>query len=223
MNTESPAPMSGRKAQAARNDQRILDAARAVFSANPDAPISAVAERAGVGISALYRRYRSKDELLRRLAHDGLQRYVDEVRAALADEGDPWSAFGRFMQRCLEAGTNSVTLRFAGSFTATDEMNRLGRESYELTQRLLDRTRAAGAIRDDVDVGDFGLLFEQLQAIQVGDPARTSQLRQRYLTLLLDGLHTDSTTPLPGTAPTWQEIRGRYERPGQPRGAEDQQ
>ena len=49
-------PMSGRKAQAARNDEVILDAARAVFVADPGAPVSAVADAAGVGMSALYRR-----------------------------------------------------------------------------------------------------------------------------------------------------------------------
>jgi hypothetical protein len=43
-------PLSGRRAQAARNDQRILEAARAAFVADADAPIAAVAERAGVGI-----------------------------------------------------------------------------------------------------------------------------------------------------------------------------
>jgi AcrR family transcriptional regulator len=42
-----------RAAQAARNDQAILDAAREVFVADPTAPIAAVADRAGVGISAL--------------------------------------------------------------------------------------------------------------------------------------------------------------------------
>lgn len=170
MSTESPAPMSGRKAQAARNDQLILDAARAVFTANPDAPIAAVAERAGVGISALYRRYRSKDELLRQLAHDGLASYVAEVEAALADDGDPWDAFCRFMQRCLEAGASSVTARFAGSFTTTDEMNQLGRRSYELTRQLIERTQAAGVLRADIDVGDTSFLFSQLQSVQVGDP-----------------------------------------------------
>ena len=50
-------PMSGRQAEAARNDQRILDSARAVFVADPGAPITAVAKHAGVGISALYTRY----------------------------------------------------------------------------------------------------------------------------------------------------------------------
>lgn len=64
-----------------------LDAARAVFLADANAPISAVAERAGVGISALYRRYPSKDVLLRTLCHDGLRRYNAEADAAIRMAG----------------------------------------------------------------------------------------------------------------------------------------
>src|SRR5687768_2098567 len=96
------APLSGRRAQAARNDQRILEAARAVFVGDPDAPISAVADRAGVGIGALYRRYPSKEELLRRLCGDGLRRYIDEAQAALADDGDTWVAFVEFVRRIVD-------------------------------------------------------------------------------------------------------------------------
>ena len=92
MSTGDSPPLSGRRAQAVRNDARILDAARAVFVADPGAPISAVAKRAGVGISALYRRYPSKDELLRQLCADGLRRYIAAVEAALTDDGDPWAA-----------------------------------------------------------------------------------------------------------------------------------
>ena len=208
--TATTVPLSGRRAQAARNDQRIRDAARAVFTADPDAPIAAVAQHAGVGISALYRRYRSKDELLQRLSLDGLQRYIAEAEAALADGGEPWTAFTHFMGRCLDAGTGALTLRFAGRFTATEDLQRAGRTAHEATQRLLDRTKAAGALRTDLEVGDISLLFEQLQAVQVGDPQRTSQLRHRYLTLLLDALHTPSAAPLPGPPPNWDEISRRY-------------
>ena len=48
--------------------------------------MSAVAARAGVGISALYRRYASKEDLLRQVARDGLARYLEEAEAAVADE-----------------------------------------------------------------------------------------------------------------------------------------
>jgi AcrR family transcriptional regulator len=206
----STVPLSGRRAEALRNDQRILDAARAVFTADPDAPIATVAAHAGVGISALYRRYRSKDDLIQRLCLDGLQRYIAEAEAALADDGDPWIAFTHFMRRCLDAGTSSLTLRFAGTFIATEELQRAGRTAHDATQRLLDRTKAAGALRADIAVGDLSLLFEQLQAVQVGDQRRSSQLRHRYLTLLLDALHAPAASPLPGPPPGWDEISRRY-------------
>jgi len=202
--------LSGRQAQAARNNERILESARAVFTSDPDAPIAAVAEHAGVGISALYRRYRSKEELLQRLSLDGLRRYVAEAEAALADDGDAWTAFETFMRRSLDAGTSSLTLRLAGSFAVTDELSSEGARAAELTQRLIERTRSAGELRPDVEVGDLSLLFEQLQAVQLGDAARTSQLRHRYLALILESLHAPSALPLPGPPPTWQEIRSRY-------------
>jgi AcrR family transcriptional regulator len=169
-------PMSGRRAEAARNDRRILDAARAVFVADPGAPIAAVAEQAGVGISALYRRYASKEELLRRLCADGLVAYLAAAEEALADEGDPWAAFARFMRRVVDADTHSLTSRLAGTFTPTDELNRDAATAQELNQRLFERTRASGAIRPDLDVNDLSMVFEQLASIRIGDEARTSQL-----------------------------------------------
>jgi AcrR family transcriptional regulator len=206
------APLSGRRAEAARNDQLILDAAREVFVADPTAPIAAVAKRAGVGIGALYRRYASKEELLRRLAAEGLQQYIAAVEDALAqDDGDPWSAFSEFMRRIVDADTHSLTLRLAGTFSPTEELNREAARAQELNVRLIERTRAAGAIRPDFVVDDLSLLFEQLAAVRVADEERTRQLRHRYLALLLDALHASSGTQLPGPPPGWQEIAQRWE------------
>src|ERR1700754_2049989 len=95
-------PLSGRRAQAARNDAVTPDPARDVFIAAPSAPISAVAHKAGVGISALYRRYPSKEELLAKLCLDGLLIYVElaeEANAALDAGADPAEAFETFMVR----------------------------------------------------------------------------------------------------------------------------
>jgi hypothetical protein len=124
MDEDLPPRLPGRRTEAARNDERILEAARAVFTADPQAPISAVAERAGVGISALYRRYQSKEELLQRLSLNGLRRYLAEVEVALADDGDPWEAFAAFMRRAVDADTSSLTLHLAGTFTPTDSSTR---------------------------------------------------------------------------------------------------
>jgi AcrR family transcriptional regulator len=208
---ETHKALSGRQAEAARNDQLILDAARAVFTNDPEAPIALVAARAGVGIGALYRRYRSKDELLQRLAGDGLGRYIAETVRALADDGDPWEVFVQFMHRCVDAGAGSLTLRHAGAFTSTEELRRMGQEAYRLTQQLLERTKEAGALRAEIEVSDLSLLFEQLQAIRVGDTRRTDQLRRRYLALILDGLHAVAAAALPGPAPQWEEMNRRYD------------
>ena len=203
-------PLSGRRAEAARNDRRILEAAREVFVADPGAPIAAVAARAGVGISALYRRYGSKEELLRRLCAEGQRQYIAEAEAALADE-DPWAAFTTFMRRIVNADTHSLVLRLAGTFAPTDEMYRNGRRAEELSVRVLERTRAAGAIRPDVEAVDIALLFEQLAAVRVADEERTRQLRHRYLALVLDALHAPSGSQLPGPPPSWEEIGRRWE------------
>lgn len=205
--------LSGRRGEAARNDERILAAARAVFTADPGAPIATVAERAGVGIGALYRRYSSKDELLQRLSLDGLERYIAAAEAGLAesDSGDPWDAFTSFMRRCVEAGSGSLTLRFAGTFPSTQEQYRTGGRAHELTQRLIERLKAAGALRPDIETGDLSLIFEQLQAVKVGDEARAGQLRQRYLTLFLQAMRSPAEAPLPGPPPQWDELTRRYD------------
>ena len=212
MEQKSSPPLSGRRAQAARNDQRILESARAVFADDPGAPIAAVAEHAGVGISALYRRYDSKDHLLQRLAGDGMQRYLERLREALESDAEPWDAFVRFMHRSVDEGASSMTSRLAGTFTVTPELNEQGREIYEGTRHLLDRTKAAGVLRDDIEVGDLSMLFEQFQAIRMADDQRTGVLRRRYLELVLQALHGDVTTPLPGPPPDWNEISARYEK-----------
>jgi AcrR family transcriptional regulator len=211
MEAERPVPLSGRRAEAARNDRRILEAARAVFTADPGAPVSAVAERAGVGISALYRRYESKEDLLRHLNAEGLGRYVAVAEAALAEEGDPWEAFAGFMSRAVDADTHSLTLRLAGTFTPTEELNREGERAHELTRRLLERTKAAGVLRADIEVGDLSLIFEQMASVRVSDRKRTGQLRHRYLSLVLDALGDASAPVLPGPPPSWEEIRRRWE------------
>jgi AcrR family transcriptional regulator len=203
--------MSGRRVQAARNDELILDAAREVFVADPGAPISSVATRAGVGISALYRRYASKEELLRQLSLDGLQRYIAAAESALAHEGDAWAAFATFMRQIVDADTHSLTLRLAGTFTPTEELYQEASRAQELNVRLLDRTRAAGAVRPDLDVNDLTFVLEQVATVRAGDADRTAQLRHRYLALLLDGLRARPGDPLPGPAPTWEEIARRWD------------
>lgn len=201
-------PLAGRKGQAARNDEIIMTAARAVFLADPKAPIAAVAERAGVGISALYRRYPSKDDMLRRLCHDGLRRFIAEAEAA--GEADPWDAFRGFIERIVDADVHSLTVNLAGLFKPTPEMWADTLRANDLATELFERAQEAGALRDDAVRADIVLLLEACAAIRLPDAERTRQLRRRFLAIALRGLRPDRTK-LPGPAPDADEVNWRWQ------------
>ena len=201
-------PLNGRRAQAARNDELILTAARTVFAADPSAPIAAVAEHAGVGISAVYRRCASKEELLRRLCTDAVRLYNAEADAALADGGDGWTVFRRFMGRVVAADLYALTLRLAGTFTPDPELRHEALRAQELSTRLFERTRAAGVIRPDIVLDDIALIFEQVAAIRIADEDRTLRLRERCLALMLDALRSDPAGPSRARRPYGRRSRG---------------
>ncbi len=194
-------PLNGRRAEAARNDEQILESAREVFLADPGAPISAVAAHAGVGISALYRRYQNKQHLLQELARDGLTRFKADLEIALADDGDAWSAYSGCLGRVLDGQSQGLAQRIAGTFTPTPELTELAAETGELYARLHRRTQHAKALRNDVTAADVVVLLELVMLVDLGGPARAKALRRRYLTLLLQSLHTSSRAPLWATLP----------------------
>ena len=209
--SDTPVPLSGRKAQAARNDSTILAAARSVFMRDPSAPIAAVAHEANVGVSALYRRYPSKEELLRTLCVDGLKRYISIAEAALARDVDPGDALTNFLRAIVDSDVHSLTVHLAGRFVPSDELRALAVSAGNLAVRVLQRARSAGAVRRDLHINDLSLIFEQMAAVRLGDDDRTRALRQRCLAVHLDGLRPDAaTSKLPGTPPTDSELGQRW-------------
>jgi hypothetical protein len=114
------------------------------------------------------------------------------------------------MRRAVDAETNALTLRLAGTFRPTEELTAEAERAQRLNERLFRRTKAAGALRPDLHVNDVALVLEQLASIKLGDPERTRQLRHRYLALALEALHAPSETRLPGSPPSWQELSGRW-------------
>jgi len=209
-------PLRGRQAQAAVNDRTILQAAREVFLADPTAPISAVAERAGVGIGALYHRYNSKEDLLRTLCRRGQDIYVTEVERALASESEPWEAFVAYLQRIVAANTHGLTVRLAGTFTPSAEQLDLAERMRAMGVELFERVRGSGALRPDITYLDIEYLLEFLSTVKLGNAERSAELRQRHLTVIIDGLHNDHTTPLPGEPPTWEEQLERWKKQVEP-------
>ncbi|MDQ1724825.1 MAG: hypothetical protein QOG52_1853 [Frankiaceae bacterium] len=197
----------------AGSDQAILDAAKRVFVDDPRATVAAVANRAGVGMSAVYRRYASKEELLRRLCHDGLLRYIDEAERGLV-EADPVEGLTRFVTGLVEADVHSLTVYLGGTFTPTEEMGHSAMRAGALANELVDRVRAAGRLRAGAVAEDVGFILEACAAIRLPDPDRTAALRRRVLTLLLDGFVTgrDVAAALPEPAPEPGESAWRWRR-----------
>jgi AcrR family transcriptional regulator len=208
--TSGAAPLRGRQAQAARNDELILRAAREVFLADPTAPISTVAERAGVGIGALYHRYAGKEDLLRTLCRNGQEIYLTEIKRALASDDEPWDAFTGFLRRIVAADTHGLTVRLAGTFVPTAEQLALAEEMQALAMELFERVRATGLLRDDVTYLDVEFLLEFLASVKLGNAGRAAELRQRHLAIVIDGLRASGRTPLPGQPPTWEEQTQRW-------------
>ena len=203
------AGLAGRRAQAARNDEVILQAARDVFIADADAPVSAVAQRAGVGISALYRRYPSKEDLLRQLCHDGLRQFIAIAEQASA-QPDGWDAFATFLAGVVAADVHSLTVHLAGTFTPTAEMGADAQAAVALADALLARAAASGRMRPGIVSGDVTLILEGCAAIRVPDADRSRQLRTRYLRLALDGLRQPAAGDLPGPPPAPGELNWRW-------------
>jgi AcrR family transcriptional regulator len=207
---ETTGPLSGRRAEAARNDTRILDAAREVFLADPEAPVAAVATRAGVGISALYRRYPSKQELLRALAADGLSRYIADLEAALDSDAEPWAAYVECLNRVVEGRSQALAQRLAGTFRPTPELTALAQRAGHLADTLFRRVRRSGELRADVSAADIVLLLETVMLVELPGPDDGAALRRRYLALLLQALHNPVEARLPGPAARQADLVARW-------------
>jgi AcrR family transcriptional regulator len=201
---------NGRKAEAAANDARVLSAARRVLTAAPDTPMAEIAAAADVGIGSLYRRFPSKDALVRTLCLEGMNAIAEAARISLAEtDHDPWGAFERFLRRAVGAGAGSLR-GLAGTFRPDDELNAAAARMNALITTLLARTQELGAVRDDIGTADVGLLFEMLRAIRVGTSARSDALRHRYLDLFAPALRAPADSQLTEPAATWAEISGTW-------------
>ncbi|GAA6527630.1 TetR family transcriptional regulator [Intrasporangium sp. DVR] len=206
--------LPGRKAQAARNDALILDAARTVFLRDPSAPIAAVAVEAGVGISALYRRYANKEGMIASLCAEGLERYIAAAERALASTARPWQRLLGFITEVVDEDVHSLTVRLAGTFTPTRELAELAERATALGAKVFDAAQEAGALRPGLVFNDLAMILEQATAVRVSDPARTRVLRRRYLALQLDALSArrsrGAPADLPGPPPSDAELGERW-------------
>jgi AcrR family transcriptional regulator len=97
------------RVDAQRNLEHVLRAAREVFGElGYGAPMEDVARRARVGVGTVYRRFPSKDVLVRRIAQEETSRLTDQARAALGQEDEPWSALARFLRTSVASGAGRL-------------------------------------------------------------------------------------------------------------------
>lgn len=195
-----------RRKDAVLNDERILAAARAVFvEVGPEAPVSVIAERAGIGIASLYRRYPAKEDLMRQLLLRTIEETGTRAREAMA-AADAWEGFRDFVLGCVADGVSGAP-RVATRFQVTDEILDASRAARQDVQRLVDRAQAEGGLRPDVNAHDVVLLLTDLRVQYGAEGVRTPAMHRRLMGIVLDGLRAGNATELPDAPATWSRLR----------------
>ena len=177
------------RADAARNAERILRAAREVYGElGPDAPIEAIARRAGVGERTLYRRFPTKGELIsaaldQSIAED-LTPTIEKARRA----NDPLRGLAQLIEAAIALGAREHNLltaaRRAGSLTPE-----ISTSLYDALDELLCRGQKSGAVRADLVADDLPRLIAMLHSVLFTmDPG--SDGWRRYVALILDAMTT---------------------------------
>lgn len=189
------------RADARRNREAILKAAKAVFAAKGnDAQMDDIARRAKVGVGTVYRHFPTKDALVRALVADRVTQIVEFARAGLEDP-DPGRGFESALWRGAELGVRDRALSqlFAerGGF---NEAPAEKAELFETMSRLVARAQAAGALREDFRAGDVPVIMcGVLSSMSMFTVGSKPGPWERHLRIVLDGLRPPAaTTKLPG-------------------------
>ena len=180
----------------------MLDAARTAFAETGlDVGVEEIARRAGVGKGTLYRRFPTKEALVRAIFDD----ILDEVEAISAarptTEPDPRTAFASYLSaaahmQASNQGFYDVVARGLGAAAlSADQRQRI----LAAAERPLKRAQEAGAVRADLVPEDVQIMLRMLGAATRAAPDGhpMDEHWPRYLGLLLDSTHPDAATTLP--------------------------
>ncbi|MFJ8025298.1 TetR/AcrR family transcriptional regulator [Streptomyces sp. NPDC096311] len=207
MSTEVPGATRPLRADAVRNSEKLLRAAREIFAEQgPDAPLEDIARRAAVGISTLYRHFPDKAVLVRAAL---TQHYAEEVapviEQSLSDE-DP----RRGLTTAVEAAVSSAAHQY-NLLAAARVSGALSMETttlfFDSLAPLIERGQRAGAIRGDLTLDDVRRIMVMLVGILWTVDPVTEDWR-RYVLLVLDALSPEGASPLPPASPMALELFG---------------
>ena len=187
------------RADAARNAERILRAARDVYDElGPEAPIEAIARRAGVGERTLYRRFPTKADLIGAALDHCIAKDLTPTIEAVRRADDPLRGLAQLIDAAISLGARERNLltaaQRAGSLTP-DISNTL----YEALSELARRGQNAGVVRADLVADDLPRLVAMLYSVLWTMDADSDGWR-RYVALLLDAISVNQRRRLPQVA-----------------------
>jgi AcrR family transcriptional regulator len=177
------------RADGLRNRERVLEAAKAVFSAGgPDASLEAVARAAGVGIGTLYRHFPTREALFEAVYRREVQQLAD-LAEQLKLEATPAEALRRWLRSNVEfvATKRGMSAALALAAHGSSELSAF---SFDRLTRavgdLLARAVAAGEIRADISAED--LLRALVGMCYMHDKPGWQASVLRLVDVLIDGL-----------------------------------
>jgi len=190
----------GLRLDAARNQERIVDAASAAFAElGAGVTLEEVARRAGVGVATVYRRFRNRDQLVRAVVAQVLTVEIEPVAAVATD--DPWRDLAATLEASVAAVTahrEVVALAHAVGAIDVDTVDRFLRH----LDRVLSRARAAGLVRPELEPRDVAAAVVMVLAtVRPRLSGGCDGDWRRYMALLLDGMRP-APIPLPARAQT---------------------
>src|SRR5215218_4658435 len=189
----------GLRADAERNRERILGAAREVFAERGlDAPFDAIAQRAGVGQATLYRRFPRRDDLIVACFAPKLTEYAEAVEAALGLP-NAWEGFCAYVERIcsMQAADQAVQDVLTTTFPTAREVEAQRTHAFERLTELIRRAQAEGGLRTDFVTEDVVLLLMANAGVVRAMRAAAPDAWRRFVGLMLDGLRADRAHPLP--------------------------
>jgi AcrR family transcriptional regulator len=203
------------RADAQRNLVRVLDAAREVFAEQGiDAPVTDIAERAGVGVGTIFRRFPTKDDLLVAVVEQRTVQLIDAADAAL-ESTDPGAALRSFMETAAAMHISDVCWCEAGSdLFGRDGIRELIDVLVGKMGELLTRAQTAGQVRSDVRALDIPVLLMAVAKSGLMLEEAVPGAWKRYLGIILDGLRPEAARPLPRRPLSRREFAAA--RDGQP-------
>jgi AcrR family transcriptional regulator len=181
---------------AQRNHGLLVAAAREVFAAQGvEASLEEIARRAGVGIGTLYRHFRTREALVEAIFEERIGELVGVAETATADP-DGWNGLVRFLERTLElqAGDRVLKALLMRYPPRDGRLSRARAELRRLSEEVLARARAQGALREDFTFSDLALLFWSFAPLIEATAAVAPTAWRRHLHVLLDGLRADAGT-----------------------------